>query len=151
MRGRPAIRRATRLVAVVVALALPAIASATLWVDQNGEGESDFKVKNGALHRKTFAHIVAPSNFYCNTSNLEVKAAKIPVTDGKIDFVGKAYADINRHPGLLGKLTWKGTLKKGTIRFKTKKTTSYRSPGPDTVVDKPCDTGKLHYTTRPSG
>jgi hypothetical protein len=142
-------RRTVALLATLVALAVPAAAAATLWVG-NGEGESGFRVKSGKIvPLKGKKYIFAPSNFKCNSANLAVKTTSIPVTGGKIDFVGKAHIDWFRFPKAYGKLTWKGTLKKGVIRFETSKTPRYKATGPY-LVNKACDTGKLHYTVRPA-
>lgn len=148
MNRRGLSRRTVALLAALVALAVPAVATASLWVG-NGEGESGFRVKSGKmLPLKGQKFIFAPSNFRCNSANLAVKATSIPVTGGQINFVGKAHIDWFRFPKALGKLTWKGTLKKGTIRFQTAQTPRYSSSGVH-LVNKACDTGKLRYTVRP--
>jgi hypothetical protein len=141
--------RTAALLATFVALAVPAAAAATLWVG-NGEGESGFRVTGGKmLPPKGHKYIYAPSNFKCNSANLAVRATSIPVSGGQINFVGQAHIDWFRFPKAYGKLTWKGTLKKGIIRFQTTKTPRYTSTGVH-LVSKACDTGKLHYTVRPA-
>lgn len=148
-------QRSTKLTLVTAALAVaavaPSVAAASIWVG-NGEGEATLKVKAGALVPSGGAYVFAPSNFKCNLSNLALVPKRVPLKSGKIDFVGKAYQDVFRTPKALGTLTWKGTLTKGTIRFRAPQTLKVvlRAGRPVIVTKKtPCDTGTLRYTVRP--
>ncbi len=148
-------QRSTKLTLSIAALAAaaaaPSVAAASIWVG-NGEGEATLKVKAGALVPSGGAYIFAPSNFKCNLSNLALVPKRVPLKSGKIDFVGKAYQDVFRTPKALGTLTWKGTLTKGTIRFRAPQTlkATVRAGKFVIVVKKaPCDTGTLRYTVRP--
>ena len=137
--------------ALAVGAVAPSVAAASIWVG-NGEGEATLKVKAGALVPVDGQHIFAPSNFKCNLSNLALVPKRVPLKSGKIDFVGKAYQDVFRTPKALGTLTWKGTLTKGTIRFRAPQTlkATVRAGKFVIVVKKtPCDTGTLRYTVRP--
>src|SRR3954451_25047809 len=137
------------LLALVAALVVPAVAAASLWIKPNGEGESNFKVKNGYMVPDAWKWIEAPSNFKCNTSNMAVQPKRIKLAGGKIDFDGKAYPDVGRAPKILGRLIWKGTVTrknaKGTIRFISPVTPKFTRTGVK-YVNKRCDTGVLHYT-----
>ena len=148
-------QRSTKLTLIIAAIAAaalaPAVAAASIWVG-NGAGEATLKVKAGALVPSGGAYIFAPSNFKCNLSNLALVPKRVPLKSGKIDFVGKAYQDVFRTPKALGTLTWKGTLTKGTIRFRAPRTlkATVRAGKFVIVVKKtPCDTGTLRYTVRP--
>lgn len=148
-------QRSTKLTLIIAAIAAaalaPAVAAASIWVG-NGEGEATLKVKAGALVPVDGQHIFAPSNFKCNLSNLALVPKRVPLKRGKIDFAGQAYQDVFRTPKALGTLTWKGTLTKGTIRFRAPQTLKVvlRAGRPAIVIKKtPCDTGTLRYSVRP--
>jgi len=142
-------QRRTLVPLVVLALAILGIAAAAAFAAGTtvitqikggpGEGQGLYKATSSKILPMN-GRITAPSTFKCNTSNLIVKAASIPIKGGKINYVGPAYVDKFRAPKVLGTLTWKGTPKNGTIRFKTKKTVKLTTSGP-TIVNKPCDTG----------
>jgi hypothetical protein len=145
-------QRRTLVPLAALALALLAIAAAvtsaagltqTVIKGGSGEGEGVYKVSGGKVLPAN-GTITAPSTFKCNTSNLIVKAKSIPLSGGKINYVGPAYVDKFRAPKLLGTLIWKGKPTSGTIRFKTKKTLKL-TPSGVKIISKACDTGTLKY------
>ena len=152
MHGRTRRTVAVLAVAAIASGALAASAPASLVITPNGpgEGESGFTVSRGAIRpNPNNGAITAPSTFKCNQSNLIVKTSSIRIVNGRINFVGQAYADKFRVPSVLGTLTWKGTLTSGTIRFTTKKSLVIGGrPPKERVVNRPCDTGTLRYATR---
>ncbi len=123
-----------------------------------GEGSSGWKVANGSTMKPApyQDHIVAPSNFKCNTSNLYLVKTKIPVQDGEFVYKKGAYTDYFRAPKYVGELTWKGEYTsggkvKGTIRFESPVTPKYDENAPQGVKfsKKDCDTGKLKWDGQP--
>ena len=141
------------VLAILGIVAATALAAGTTVITQikggTGEGQGLYKATSSKI-LPVNGRITAPSTFKCNTSNLIVKAASIPIKGGKINYVGPAYVDKFRAPKLLGTLTWKGTPKTGTIRFKAKKQVKLSVSGV-TIVNKPCDTGVQKFVPAQGG
>jgi hypothetical protein len=123
-----------------------------------GEGSGYWKVTSGGAIKPAPQqdHIVAPSNFKCNTSNLALVKDKIPVENGEFVYKKEAYVDFFRAPQHKGELTWKGEFTsagkvKGTIRFVSPVTPKYDAGAPQGVKfkHKECDTGKLKWNGKP--
>ena len=124
----------------------------------NGEGSALWKVTAGGAMKpgKGQDYIWAPSDFQCNSSNLALVKAKIPIEDGKFVYKKEAYVDSFRAPQKKGDLTWKGEYTsggkvKGTIRFVSPVTPKYSSTEPGVVnfKHKECDTGKIKWHGEP--
>jgi hypothetical protein len=158
--------RSTRRIAVAAAGAAATLAAATavaiaatpkpgLWSGA-GEGGGVFTVAHGHVGpagTKPNRRIVAPSSFKCNSSNLVVKAARIPISGGRFRYDGKAYVDRFRAPSHLGHLVWTGrftsaTRVKGTYRFTSPVTPKISASGVK-FVKKPCDSGKHVWVGTP--
>ena len=146
-------------VAMLVTVAFAATPSTGNWQGKlkseaaYGESSGAWKVTSGGKMRPVpgSEHILAPSNFKCNSSNLALVKTKVPIEDGKFVYKKGAYPDYFRKPDVKGTLTWKGEFTKagkvkGTIRFQSPITP--KPDRPDTFTNKDCDTGKVKWVGR---
>ncbi len=151
-------------VAVLTAVALAASPSGGPWqgklASENnfGEGSGAWKVTAGGAMKPApnQEHIVAPSNFKCNSANLALVKTKIPVDSGEFVYKKEAYVDFFRAPQHKGTLTWKGDFTSGgkvngTIRFESPVTPKFDPDAPMgfKYKHKDCDTGKLKWNGKP--
>jgi hypothetical protein len=153
---RIAITAAAATVTLAAGVALAATPKPGMW-SSGGESGGAFTVKGakiGPIGVKPNQSLIAPSNFKCNTSNLVVKAAKIPISGGRFRYDGKAYIDRYRAPTRTGHLVWTGrftsaTKVKGTFRFTSTVTPKVTAAGIK-FVKKACDSGKHSWVGHPS-
>jgi hypothetical protein len=142
----------TALTFTAVAIAAPKTGN---WMASLGntvllqEGAGFFRISSAPAIRpkKGSPHIIAPSDYSCNTRSLALVKTKVPITSGKFKYTRAAYVNFGDtdNPVYKGKLTWKGRFTskrkvKGTIRFVSPVTPKMTPQGPK-FSQKECDTG----------
>jgi hypothetical protein len=154
--GRIGVAAAVAAATLTAGVALAATPKPGMW-SSGGESGAAFTVKGtkiGPIGVKPNQSLIAPSNFRCNTSNLVVKAAKIPISNGRFHYDGPAYIDRYRAPSRTGHLVWTGkftsaTKVKGTFHFTSPVTPKVTAAGIK-FVKKSCDSGKHSWVGHPS-
>jgi hypothetical protein len=154
--GRIGVAAAAATATLTAGVALAATPKPGMW-SSGGESGAAFTVKGakiGPIGVKPNQSLIAPSTFKCNTSNLVVKAAKIPISGGRFHYDGPAYIDRYRAPSRTGHLVWTGkftsaTKVKGTFRFTSPVTPKVTAAGIK-FVKKACDSGKHSWVGHPS-